>query len=243
MFQARPGSLPRFLLVAYALVLSVEGAANVWINFIGKGRTWDIYPPAQAFWVTCSVVAVIVLARRPSLKRLAAVVIVLMFLDSFVDLCAMGHECWWAGPPVLVEWKWDDLRARGVIYHWVYAYWAVTWGMQVPLRCFAMAWVLRGGSWKRFAWIAAGLNLIWLTAPQDFLFYFVWLGLYDASHPYFDYLPPEGMWNLWNMLLLRVPIGVGGGSLLVWAGMGHSRVAAGNSPPTGVQLTADRPAE
>jgi hypothetical protein len=26
------------------------------------------------------------------------------------------------------------------------------------------------------------------------------------------------MWNLWNMLLLRVPIGVGAGSLLVWVG-------------------------
>jgi len=91
----------------------------------------------------------------------------------------------------------------------------------VPLRCFAMAWVLCDGSWKRFGLIAGGLNLIWLTAPQDFLFYFVWLGLYDASHPYFDYLPPEGMWNLSNMLLLRVPIGVGAGSLLVWGGMRH----------------------
>jgi hypothetical protein len=248
MLPARPRFPLRFLLVGYALVLSVEGGANVWINFIGKGRTWDLYPLAQAFWVACGVVVVIVLARQargPSVKRLAAVVIVLMFLDSFVDLCAMGHECWWAGPPVLVEWKWDDLRARGVIYHWVYAYWAVTWGMQVPLRCFAIAWVLcggrEGGSWKRFALIAMGLNLIWLTAPQDVLFYFVWLGLYDASHPYFDYLPPEGTWNLWNMLLLRVPIGVGAGSLLVWAGMRHSRVA-GNATDTGVQVAADRPA-
>jgi hypothetical protein len=225
MLPAKPRFLLRLLLVGYALVLSVEGGANVWINFIGKGRTWDLYPLAEAFWVACSVVVVIVLARRPSMKRLAGVVIVLMFLDSFVDLCAMGHESWWAGPPVLVEWKWDALRARGVIYRYVYAYWAVTWGMQVPLRCFAMAWVLCDGSWKRFAWIAAGLNLIWLTAPQDFLFYFVWLGLYDASHPYFNYLPPEGMWNLWNMLLLRVPIGVGAGSLLVWGGMRHSLVA------------------
>ena len=150
------------------------------------------------------------------------VLIGLMFLDSWVDVCAMGGASWWAGPPVLVEWKWDDLRARGVIYQWVYAYWAVTWGMQVPLRCFAMAWVLCDGSWKRFALIAAGLNLIWLTSAPDVLFYFVWLGLYDASYPYFDYLPPEGTWNLWNMLLLRVPIGVGAGSLLVWGGMRQS---------------------
>lgn len=232
------------LLVGYALVLSVEGGANVWINFIGKGRTWDLYPLAQAFWVACSVAAVIVVARRPSGRRLVAVLIALMFLDSFVDQCAMGNACWWAGPPVLVTWKWDALRARGEIYHYLYAYWALTWGMQVPLRCLAIAWVLRGGdrgSWRRFALIATGLNLIWLTAPQDVLYHFVWLGLYDADYPYFDYLPPEGTWNLWNMLLLRVPIGVGAGSLLVWAGM-RRRPVAGNSTRGCVQLAADRPA-
>ena len=251
---ATPRFLLRLLLAGYALVLAAEGGANVWINFIGKGRTWDLYPLAQSFWVACSVVVVIVLARRakgePSMKRLpalAAVVIVLMFLDSFVDLCAMGHKTWWAGPPVLIEWKWDALRARGVISHYVYAYWAVTWGMQVPLRCFAIAWILCGvgqaGSWKRFALIAAGLNLIWLTAPQDFLFYFVWLGLYDASYPYFDYLPPEGMWNLWNMLLLRVPIGVGAGSLLVWGGMRHSLIAGNARTPPLHQITPDQQME
>jgi hypothetical protein len=237
MLQARP----RLLLVAYALVLGVEAGGNVWINFIGKGRAWDLYPLAQAFWVACSVVAVIGVARRPSGRRLAGVVIALMFLDSWVDLCAMGHACWWAGTPVLVEWEWDALRARGQIYHYLYAYWAVTWGMQVPLRCFMIAWVLSGSSWRRFAFIATGLNLIWLTAPQDVLYYFVWLGLYDAAHPYFDYLPPEGTWNLWNMLLLRVPIGVAAGSLLVWAGM-RRRPVAGNSTPDPVQLAADRPA-
>jgi hypothetical protein len=221
----------------YALVLSVEAAGNIWINFIGKGRTWDLYPFAQAFWVACSVVVVIVLARRPSLKRLVWIVILLMFLDSFVDVCAMGgHECWWARPPVLAEWKWDALRAQGAMSRYLYAYWAVTWGMQVPLRCFALAWVMCGppycdeaGSWRRFALIAAGLNLIWLTAPQDVLYFFVWVGLYDAGYPYFDYLPPQGTWNLWNMLLLRVPIGVGAGSLLVWAGMRRSG-DAGNAP-------------
>jgi len=240
MLQAKPRFL-RLLLVGYALVLSVEGGTNVWINFIGKGRMWDLYPLAEAFWVACGVVVVIVLARRPSMKRLAGMVIVLMFLDSFVDLCAMGGESWWAGPGVLVQWKWDALRVQGVMYRYLYAYWAVTWGMQVPLRCFAMAWVLCDGSWKRFALIAAGLNLIWLTAPQDFLYYFVWLGLYDATHPYFDYLPPEGTWNLWNMLLLRVPIGVGAGSLLVWGGMHHSLVA-GNARGHCIKVTPDRQA-
>jgi zinc transporter ZupT len=39
-----------------------------------------------------------------------------------------------------------------------------------------------------------------------------------AHAPYFSYLPPEGFWNLWNMLLLRVPIGVAVGALLVRAG-------------------------
>src|SRR5687767_4470381 len=158
MLPAKPRFLLRLLLVGYALVLSIEGGANIWINFIGKGRTWDLYPLAEAFWIACSVVVVVVMvqARRPSMKRLAAVVIVLMLLDSFVDLCAMGHAYWWAGPPVLVEWKWDALRARGVLYRYIYAYWAVTWGMQVPLRCFAMAWVLCDGSWKRFTLIAAG---------------------------------------------------------------------------------------
>src|SRR4051794_36190123 len=92
MLQARQ----RLLLVAYALVLGVEAAGNVWINFIGKGRTWDLYPLSQAFWVACSVAAVIVVARRPSAKRLAGVVIFLIFLDSFVDVCAMGGKCWWA---------------------------------------------------------------------------------------------------------------------------------------------------
>jgi hypothetical protein len=232
MLQARPRLLPPSLLVAYALVLGALAAGNVWINFIGKGGTWDLYPLSQAFWVACSVAAVIVVARRPSAKRLAGVVIALMFLDSFVDACAMGGKCWWAGPPELVPWEWDALKARGEIYRYLYAYWTMTWGMQVPLRCFAIAWALRGGGegseggrWRRFAFIAAGLNLIWFTAPQDVLYHFVWLGIYDASYPYFDYLPPEGTWNLWNMLLLRVPIGVGAGSLLVWGGMHHSLVA------------------
>src|SRR2546421_8611342 len=101
MLPAKPRFLLRLLLIGYALVLSALGGANVWINFIGKGRRWDLYPLAQAFWVACSVVVVIVLARAarggPSMKRLAAAVIILMFLDSFVDLCAMGHQSWWAG--------------------------------------------------------------------------------------------------------------------------------------------------
>ena len=73
--QAKPRFLLRLLLVAYALVLSVEGGADVWINFIGKGRTWDLYPLADVFGVACNVVAVVVVARGPSMKRLAGGVI------------------------------------------------------------------------------------------------------------------------------------------------------------------------
>ena len=82
-----------------------RGGSERWINFIGKGRTWDLYPPAQAFWVACSVVAVIVVGRRPSGRRLVGGVIALVFLDSFVDQCAVGNACWWARPPVLVAWQ------------------------------------------------------------------------------------------------------------------------------------------
>src|SRR5688500_19641537 len=93
MLQARP----RLLLVAYALVLSVEGGANVWINFIGKGRTWDLYPLAQAFWVACSGVAGIAVARRPSGRRLGGGWRAVLFLASLVDEGAMGSACWLAG--------------------------------------------------------------------------------------------------------------------------------------------------
>jgi hypothetical protein len=127
----------------------------------------------------------------------------------------MGQRFWWAGPHLLTEWKWGWLNEHQVLHKYVYAYWLVTWGMQVPLRCVAMARAVSGGWGRQFLIIALGLNLIWFTAPQDVLYYFVWLGLYDAHNAYFSYLPPEGFWNLWNMLLLRVPIGVGAGVLLI----------------------------
>ena len=55
---------------AVTLYRALAGA-NIWINFVGKGGNCDLYPLAQAFWIACSVVVVIVLARRPSMKRLA----------------------------------------------------------------------------------------------------------------------------------------------------------------------------
>ena len=203
------------LFVAYGFALNVGAAANIRINYVAKGSAWDFYPAVEILWVLCSVA---VLAMCGSMERLIVAVIALLFLDSFVDVCAMGQKFWWAGPHLLVEWKWDWLSDHHALHKYVYAYWIVTWGMQVPLRCVALARTVSGGWGRQFLVIALGLNLIWFTAPQDVLYYFVWLGLYDAHNAYFDYLPPEGFWNLWNMLLLRVPIGVGVGALLVWGG-------------------------
>jgi hypothetical protein len=207
-------------MIACALLLTVYAAGNVAINYVGKGSTWDIYPFAELFWVACSLVAI---AMCTSPKRLVIAVIALLFLDSFVDLCAMGNPYWWARPPVLVEWKWDSLRESNRLYSLVYSYWFCTWGLQVPLRCFAMARAVTGSCGRRFLIVSLGLNLIWFAAPQDVLFYFVWIGAYDRSIHYFDYLPPAGFWNLWNMLLLRVPTGATIGALLVRAGLWDAR--------------------
>jgi hypothetical protein len=86
-----------------------------------------------------------------------------------------------------------------------------------------MAWMLAGKWDRKFLLVMLGLNIIWFTAPQDVLYYFVWVGLYDSHTPYFNYLPPEGFWNLWKMLLLRVPMGVGMGVLLIRAGLRQKR--------------------
>jgi hypothetical protein len=86
-----------------------------------------------------------------------------------------------------------------------------------------MAWVASRGWGRKFGIIALGLNLIWFTNVQDVLYYFVWLGLYNTHIHYFFYLRPDGFWNLWNVLLLRVPVGVTIGVLLVRAGKCESR--------------------
>ena len=112
--------------------------------------------------------------------------------------------------------KWNAL---GTDFHkLLYGYWASTWAVQVPLRCIALARAVSGGWGRRCVITATGLNLIWFTAPQDVIYHFFWWGIYDANYPYFSYLPPEGLWNLWNMLLLRVPIGITIGVLLIRGG-------------------------
>ncbi|MGO8838279.1 MAG: hypothetical protein ACLQAH_03805 [Limisphaerales bacterium] len=184
--------------------------ANIWINYLGKGSVWDIYTVVEPFWVLCSIVVVTICA---SMRRLVIAIIVLLFLDSFVDKCAMGDGAWWGGPPLLVMWKWNAPDCHKLIHD----YWAATWTIQVPLRCVAMARMVSGGWTKQCFMIALGLNVIWFTAPQDVLFNFVWSGPFDIHYPYFTYMPPQGFWNLWNMLILRVPIGVGVGALLIRA--------------------------
>ena len=39
------------LTIAYALSLTAGAAANIRINFIAKGSTWDLYPAAEILWV------------------------------------------------------------------------------------------------------------------------------------------------------------------------------------------------
>jgi hypothetical protein len=49
------------------------------------------------------------------------------------------------------------------------------------------------------------------------------LGHYHIHEHYFFYLQPENFWNLWNVLFLRVPVGVAIGALLVRSGKCESR--------------------
>jgi hypothetical protein len=90
------------LFIAYTIILSAGAAANIWINYVGKGLVWDIYPLAKPFWAPCSILVVVICG---STRRLVITIIALLFLDSFVDLCAMGGHSWWGGPPLLIEWK------------------------------------------------------------------------------------------------------------------------------------------
>jgi hypothetical protein len=48
----------RTWMIPYALAITVYGAGNVWINYLGKGSHWDIYPVAEALWVAASIAAV-----------------------------------------------------------------------------------------------------------------------------------------------------------------------------------------
>ena len=200
----------------FTIVFAACGVANIWICYVAKGSTLDIYPVAETIWIICNIWVVF---KCKTMKQLVIAIIGFQFFDSFVDLCALGNKnTWWAGPPLLVEWQWNRLHADQIFYKYFYSYWIFTWVLQVPLRCIALARMVSGNWGKQFLVIAVGLNVIWFTAPQDVLYYFVWWGMYDLHHPYFRILPPEGFWNLWNMLFLRVPLGVTMGALLVHAG-------------------------
>ena len=204
------------LVVAYTFIIGVGAVVNLWINHVAKG-SWDFYPVAEVFWVLCSI-SILPMCRTT--RGLVFAVIALPFLDSFVDMCAMGDPFWWGAPPRLIQWYWET-RPHGE--RLVSAYWLCFGALQIPVRCFAMAWVAAGGWGRKFGLIALGLNLIWLTNFEDILYYFVWLGHYHIHENYFFYLQPVGFWNLWNVLLLRVPIGVTIGALLIRAGKCESR--------------------
>jgi hypothetical protein len=199
------------LAVAYAFIISAEAVVNLWINHIAKG-SWDFYLIAEILWVLCSI---FVLAICGTTRGLVIAVITLPFLDSFVDMCAIGDPFWWGTPPRLIQWYWEN-RPHGE--RLVSAYWLCFGGLQIPVRCFAMAWVGAGGWGRKFCLIALGLIVIWSTNVQDVLYYFVWLGDYNIHENYFFDHRPDGFWNLWNFLFLRVPIGVTIGVLLVRAG-------------------------
>src|SRR5215831_3366216 len=122
----------KFLFTVYILILGLAGVANIWINYLAKGLAWDIYTVAEPVWVLCSVVIVVMCT---SMRRLVIAIIVLLFLDSFVDKCAMGDGAWWGSPPLLVMWKWKSPD----LHKFIHGYWACTWEIQVTLRCIAMA--------------------------------------------------------------------------------------------------------
>jgi hypothetical protein len=43
-------------MITYSSVLTLYAAANVAINYLAKGSTWDIYPAAEAIWLVLSIV-------------------------------------------------------------------------------------------------------------------------------------------------------------------------------------------
>lgn len=204
----------QYIFILYFIfTLSLGAFFNIYINYLGKGETWDLYPYAEILWV---IISVVITFKVKNFKHLILAIIIFLFLDGWVDLVAMGHHSWWAGPPILIEWKWWGLLRQ---------YWFFKWVLQVPARCLALAvCVIRpfedneNGRRKLLAIILIyiGLNVIWASAGQDMLFYFVWRGLYDPSFPYFHYMPPAGTWNLYNMLFLRIPIMYSIGFLLIY---------------------------
>jgi hypothetical protein len=197
-----------FFILLSIVILIIGAIFNIYINYLGKGAIWDLYFYAEIFWVFLSILLSL---RAKSFKHLILIVIAFQFLDSFVDLIAMGHQSWWAGPPLLTEWQWGIVDTDPLLQQ----YWFFTWILQVPTRLITVAFVLvrhfKDKILLKFRllaliFISAGLNIIWISSSQDFVFYVVWYGKYDLSFPYFFYLAPEGFWNLGNMLFLRIPV-------------------------------------
>ena len=208
------------IVVSSIIILLIGAIYNININYLGKGGTWDLYPYAEICWV---IISILISFRTKSFKLLIYTILIFQFLDSFVDLIAMGHNSWWAGSPTLIEWKWGIVNTAPLLQQ----YWFFTWTLQVPIRLIFLSWVLvRQFKDKNplkfrflaFIFISAGLNIIWISCSQDVLFYFVWYGKYDPNFHYFFYLPPAGTWNLYNMLFFRIPVLYGISIVLIFAG-------------------------
>ena len=203
--------LKYFFFIFFIVILCIGAIFNIFINYLGKNESWDLYPYAEVMWVIFSI---IITLRTKSLKGLILAVILFQFLDSFVDLVAMGHHSWWGGPPILIEWQWAIVDTEPLLRQ----YWFYTWILQVPIRSITLALNVSNLFKKKvdikyeflvLLLIFLGLYALWFSSPQDFLFYFVWYGLYDPNFHYFFYLDPKGTWNLYNMLFFRVPLGIG----------------------------------
>ena len=209
------------LIAIYCGLLSFGAFFNICINFLGKGEVWDIYPISEIFWV---VISIIVSLKTKNFRLLIYSIIIYVFLDSFMDLAAMGHQSWWAGPPILIEWKWE--LGSAYIQPLLQQYWFFKWTFQVPVRFLAIAVVIRNPFTNKkdnlygllvILLILLGLSISWAGPLHDVFFHFVWWGKYDLTYPYFVYLPPwEGFWNLYNVLFFRIPLCFGVGIILIY---------------------------
>jgi len=218
-------SIKIFLVILFSII-SFGAIFNIYINYLGKGMVWDLYPYAEILWVILSVIIVL---KTKTFKLLIIAVILFFFLDAWLDLVAMGHHAWWAGEPILIEWKWGIVDTEPLLQQ----YWFYKWTLQVPVRCLALSLMVNNPFEEDFSlknsflviiFVFAGLNVIWASASHDFLFYFIWYGLYDPNYPYFHYMPPAGTWNLYNMLFIRIPIMYTIGIILILIGKKFKKI-------------------
>ena len=218
--EKRKSTIIFFIIIVYVLILSIGVCFNIQINYLGKGNVWDLYPLAEVLWV---IISVVICLKVNNYRKLVFAVIIFLLLDSGVDLVAMGHQTWYAGPPIIIEWKWGIVDTEPLLTQ----YWFFKWTLQTPVRCLALALVISNPFRENLnhkynflvvCLVCGGLNVIWASASHDFLFYFVWWQKYDFNFPYFHYMSPAGTWNFYNMLFIRIPIMYGIGIPLIYIG-------------------------